>query len=42
MIAKGELIACRLGRSVRVHPDDLARCIDRRRGYCPREAARDL
>jgi excisionase family DNA binding protein len=32
MIAKGELVACRLGRSVRVHPDDLADYVDRRRG----------
>lgn len=32
MIARGELVACRLGRSVRVHPDDLAAYIDRRRG----------
>jgi excisionase family DNA binding protein len=32
LIARRELVACRLGRSVRVHPDDLARYIDRRRG----------
>jgi excisionase family DNA binding protein len=32
LIAKGELVACRLGRSVRVHPDDLAAYIDRHRG----------
>ena len=31
LIAKGELVACRLGRLVRVHPDDLAAYIDRRR-----------
>jgi excisionase family DNA binding protein len=31
-IARGELVACRLGRSIRVHPDDLARYIDRQRG----------
>ena len=40
LIARGELVACRLGRSVRVHPDDLAAYIDRRRGRCPQEAAR--
>jgi excisionase family DNA binding protein len=39
LIASGELTACRFGRSVRVHPDDLARYIDRHRGTCPREAA---
>jgi excisionase family DNA binding protein len=32
LIAKGELVACRLGRLVRIHPDDLAAYIDRRRG----------
>jgi excisionase family DNA binding protein len=32
LIARGELVACRFGRSVRVHPDDLARYIDRHRG----------
>ena len=32
LIARRELAACRLGRSVRVHPDDLAAYIDRRRG----------
>jgi excisionase family DNA binding protein len=32
LIARHELVACRLGRSVRVHPDDLAAYIDRRRG----------
>jgi excisionase family DNA binding protein len=32
VIARGELVACRLGRSVRVHPDDLAAYIDRQRG----------
>ena len=32
LIARRELVACRLGRSVRVHPDDLAAYIDRRRG----------
>jgi excisionase family DNA binding protein len=32
LIARGELVACRLGRSVRVHPDDPAAYIDRRRG----------
>jgi excisionase family DNA binding protein len=32
LIARGELVACRFGRSVRVHPDDLAAYIDRRRG----------
>ena len=32
LIAARELAACRLGRSVRVHPDDLAAYIDRRRG----------
>ena len=31
LIASGELAACRLRRSVRVHPDDLAAYIDRRR-----------
>ena len=31
LIARRELVACRLGRSVRVHPDDLAAYIDRRR-----------
>jgi excisionase family DNA binding protein len=32
LIARRELVACRLGRSVRVHPDDLAAYINRRRG----------
>jgi excisionase family DNA binding protein len=32
LIAAGELAACRLGRLVRVHPDDLAAYIERRRG----------
>jgi excisionase family DNA binding protein len=32
LIAAEELMACRLGRSVRVHPDDLAAYIGRRRG----------
>jgi excisionase family DNA binding protein len=32
LIARRELVACRLGRSVRVHPDDLAAYIARRRG----------
>ena len=32
LIARRELVACRLGRSVRVHPDDLAAYIDGRRG----------
>jgi excisionase family DNA binding protein len=32
LIARRELVACRLGRSVRVHPDDLAAYIDRRLG----------
>jgi excisionase family DNA binding protein len=32
LIARRELVACHLGRSVRVHPDDLAAYIDRRRG----------
>ena len=32
LIARRELVACRLGRSVRVHPDDLTAYIDRRRG----------
>ena len=41
LIASGELMACRLGRSVRIHPDDLARYIDRHRGACPSEAIRD-
>ena len=31
-IAKGDLVACRFGRLVRVHPDDLAAYIDRQRG----------
>jgi excisionase family DNA binding protein len=31
-IAKGEIKACRVGRLVRLHPDDLAAYIDRRRG----------
>jgi excisionase family DNA binding protein len=32
LIAAEELMACRLGRSVRVHPNDLANYIDRHRG----------
>ena len=32
LIARHELVACRLGRSVRVHPDDLATYVDRKRG----------
>lgn len=32
LIATGELMACHIGRSVRVHPDDLARYVDRYRG----------
>jgi excisionase family DNA binding protein len=32
LIARRELVACRLGRSVRVHPDDLSAYIDGRRG----------
>ena len=32
LIAAGELVACRFGRSVRVHPDDLVAYIRRRRG----------
>jgi excisionase family DNA binding protein len=32
LIARGELVACRLARSVRVHPDDLPAYIDRQRG----------
>jgi len=32
LIARRELVACRLGRSVRVHPHDLAAYIDQRRG----------
>jgi excisionase family DNA binding protein len=32
LIARRELVACRLGRSVRVHPDDLAAYVNRRRG----------
>jgi excisionase family DNA binding protein len=32
LIAAEELLACRLGRSVRVHPDDLARYVNRHRG----------
>jgi excisionase family DNA binding protein len=32
LIDKRELIPCRLGRWVRVHPDDLAAYIDRRCG----------
>jgi excisionase family DNA binding protein len=32
LIEKGEIKRCRLGRSVRVHPDDLAAYIDRHRG----------
>ena len=41
LIASGELMACRIGRSVRVHPHDLARYIDRQRGAFPPEAVRD-
>jgi excisionase family DNA binding protein len=40
LIARGELLACHLGRSVRVHPDDLADYIDRHRGRCPRLTSR--
>jgi excisionase family DNA binding protein len=32
LIAAGELVACRLRRSVRVHPDDLAAYVNRQRG----------
>ena len=32
LIARRELVACRLGRSVRVHPDDLAAYVNRQRG----------
>jgi excisionase family DNA binding protein len=32
LIARRELVACRLGRSVRVHPDDLADYVNRQRG----------
>jgi excisionase family DNA binding protein len=32
LIDKRELTPCRFGRSVRVHPDDLAAYIDRQRG----------
>jgi excisionase family DNA binding protein len=32
LIAAGELLACRLGRLVRVHPDDLAAYVNRQRG----------
>src|SRR5919108_147993 len=32
LIARRELVACRLGRSVRVHPDDLTDYVDRQRG----------
>jgi excisionase family DNA binding protein len=32
LIARRKLVACRLGRSVRVHPDDLAAYVDRQRG----------
>ena len=32
LIARRELVACRLGRSVRVHPDDLAAYVSRQRG----------
>jgi excisionase family DNA binding protein len=31
-IEKGEIKACRFGRLVRVHPDDLAAYVDRQRG----------
>jgi excisionase family DNA binding protein len=31
-IAKGKIKACRFGRLVRVHPDDLAAYVDRQRG----------
>jgi len=36
LIAGRELVACRLGRSVRVHPDDLADYVDRQRGRSAR------
>jgi excisionase family DNA binding protein len=32
LIARRELVACRLGRSVRVHPDDLSAYVNRRLG----------
>ena len=32
LIARRELVACRLGRSIRVHPDDLAAYVNRHRG----------
>jgi excisionase family DNA binding protein len=32
LIAAGEPVACCLGRSVRVHPDDLAAYVNRQRG----------
>jgi excisionase family DNA binding protein len=32
LIARRELVACRLGGSVRVHPDDLADYVNRQRG----------
>jgi excisionase family DNA binding protein len=32
LIARRELVACHLGRSVRVHPDDLADYVNRQRG----------
>jgi excisionase family DNA binding protein len=32
LIDKRELTPCRLGRSVRVHPDDLAAYVNRQRG----------
>jgi excisionase family DNA binding protein len=32
LIARRELVACRLGRLVRVHPDDLAAYVNRQRG----------
>jgi excisionase family DNA binding protein len=32
LIARRELVACRLGRAVRIHPDDLAAHVDRQRG----------
>lgn len=32
LIARRELVACRLGRLVRVHPEDLAAYVNRQRG----------
>ena len=40
MITRGELPACHLGRSVRVHPDDLSDYVDRHRNRCPRLGTR--